>query len=92
VANDLAQQASCFRSNQGKIDFLEKSDVPVCHTGQFGFWLMCSAKIYSAEPSSAKPDGPVSETEGSEISKISDESSKTITVDADDWRTPLYII
>jgi hypothetical protein len=29
VANDLAQQASGFRSNQGKFNFLEKSNGPV---------------------------------------------------------------
>jgi ribonuclease HI len=39
VVNDLAQRASCFRSNRGKfkfmekIGFLEKSDVLVCQTG-----------------------------------------------------------
>jgi hypothetical protein len=29
LTNDLAQQASDFRSNQGKFGFLEKLDVPV---------------------------------------------------------------
>jgi hypothetical protein len=29
VVNDLAQQASGFRSNQGKFGLLEKMDVPV---------------------------------------------------------------
>jgi hypothetical protein len=29
VVNDLAQQASGFRLNQGNFGFLEKSDVPV---------------------------------------------------------------
>jgi small nuclear ribonucleoprotein (snRNP)-like protein len=33
VANDLAQQASDFQSNQGKFGFLQKLDVPVCQTG-----------------------------------------------------------
>jgi ribonuclease HI len=33
VANDLAWQASGFRSNQGKFSFLEKSNVLVCQTG-----------------------------------------------------------
>jgi hypothetical protein len=50
---------------------------------------MCSVTICSTEPSSAKPDGPVSETGGSRISKTSEESSKMMTVDPDDWRTPL---
>jgi hypothetical protein len=68
---------------------LEKSDVPVCQTGQFGFWPMHRAIICSAKPSSAKPDGSVSETGGSRISRIVDESSKTRTVDLDDWRAPL---
>jgi hypothetical protein len=39
----------------------------------------------SAERSSAKLDGPVSETGGS---MISDESSETTMTDPDDWRTP----
>jgi hypothetical protein len=50
---------------------------------------MCSAIICSVEPSSAKPDDPVSETRGSKISRISVESSKMMTIDPDDWRTPL---
>jgi hypothetical protein len=29
LTNDLAQQASDFRSNRGKFSFLEKIDVPV---------------------------------------------------------------
>jgi hypothetical protein len=31
-ANNLSQQASGFRSNQGKFGFMEKSDVLVCQT------------------------------------------------------------
>jgi hypothetical protein len=50
---------------------------------------MCSATICSTEPSSAKPDGPVFEIEGSGISRILDESSEMTMVDPDDWRTPL---
>jgi hypothetical protein len=50
---------------------------------------MRSAKICSAEPSSAKPDSLVSETGGSKISRTSDKSSETMTTDPDDWRTPL---
>jgi ribonuclease HI len=84
VVNDLAQQASSFRSNQGKIGFLEKPDVPVCQTGQSGFRPMCSVTICSVEPSPAKLDSPVSETEGSKIFRTSDKSSETMTVDPDD--------
>jgi ribonuclease HI len=89
VMNNLAHQASGFRSNQGKFDFLEKLDAPVCQTGQSSFWPVHSVKIYSAEPSSAKPDVLVSETGGSKIFRIMDESSETMMVDPDDWRTPL---
>jgi hypothetical protein len=48
-----------------------------------------SAAAYSAELSSAKLDVLVSKTGGSRIFKISDGASKTMTVDPDDWRTPL---
>jgi hypothetical protein len=89
VVNDLAWQASYFQSNRGKFGFLEKSDVPVCQMGQSGFWPMQSAAIYSAELSSAKLDGLVSEIGGSRISRNADESIKTMTADPDDWRTPL---
>jgi hypothetical protein len=50
---------------------------------------MQSATICSAELSSAILDGPVSETGGSKISRISDEGSKMVMADPDDWRTPL---
>jgi hypothetical protein len=50
---------------------------------------MCNTTIYSAEPSSAKLDGPVFETRGSKISRISDGLSETMMTDLDDWRTPL---
>jgi hypothetical protein len=50
---------------------------------------MCSVTIYFAEPSLAKPDGLVSETGGSKISRILDESSKMTMADLDVWRTPL---
>jgi hypothetical protein len=50
---------------------------------------MCSAIIYSAELSLAKLDGPISKIGGSGISRITDESSETITTDPSDWRTPL---
>jgi hypothetical protein len=48
-----------------------------------------SATVYSAEPSSAKPDVLIPETRGSKISKISDEGSKMMMADPDDWRTPM---
>jgi hypothetical protein len=50
---------------------------------------MCSATICSAETSSAKSDGPVSETGGSRISGTSDKSSEMTMAGPDDWRTPL---
>jgi hypothetical protein len=50
---------------------------------------MHSAMICSVEPCLAKPDDPVSETSGSEISRNSDESSEMMMTDPDDWRTPL---
>jgi ribonuclease HI len=87
LMNDLAQQASSFWSNRGKFRFLKKPDVPVCQTGQSSFWPMHSATVCSAEPNLAKLDVPISETGGSRISRISDEVSKTMTVDLDDWRT-----
>jgi hypothetical protein len=68
---------------------VEKSDVPVCQTEQAGFRSMCNATIYSIAPSLAKLDNPVSETGGSKISRTSDKSSKTMTADPDNWRTPL---
>jgi hypothetical protein len=37
VVNDLAQQASSFQANRGKLGFLEIPDVPICQTGQNGF-------------------------------------------------------
>jgi ribonuclease HI len=40
VVNDLAQQASGFQSNWGKLYVLEKSDVPVCQTGWSAFQSM----------------------------------------------------
>jgi hypothetical protein len=49
---------------------------------------MHSVIVYSAEPSSAKSNVPISETGGSRISRILDEASKTTMIDPDDWRTP----
>jgi hypothetical protein len=45
---------------------------------------MHNAKICFAEPSSAKPGSPVSETGGFIISRTSDKSIKTTTTDPDD--------
>jgi hypothetical protein len=50
---------------------------------------MHSATVCFGEPSLAKPDVPVSEIGGSGIPRILDEASKMMTVDPDDWRTPL---
>jgi hypothetical protein len=50
---------------------------------------MCSVTVCSVGPSPAKLDSLVSETGGSEISRTSDKSSEMMTVDPDDWRTPL---
>jgi hypothetical protein len=50
---------------------------------------MHNAKIYSAEPSSAKPDVPESEIGGSGISRGLDDLDETTTVEPVDWRTPL---
>jgi ribonuclease HI len=89
VVNNLAQQASGFRSNRGKFSFLEKPDVPVCQTGWSSSHPMHSAMICSAEPSSAKPDVSVSKIGGFKISRKLDESSEVTMADFDDWRTPL---
>jgi hypothetical protein len=48
-----------------------------------------SAIICSIEPSLAKLDDLVSESEGSRISRISDESSKMMMTNPGDWGTPL---
>jgi transposase InsO family protein len=50
---------------------------------------MQSTTLYHAEPDSAKPDGPTSETGCSRISRNSSQSSKSTTTNLDDWRTPL---
>jgi hypothetical protein len=84
VMNDLAQQTSGFRLNRRKLSFLEKPNVPVCQTGCSDFRSMHSTSICFVEPSSAKPDGSVSETGGFRISRNSDESSEATTTDPDD--------
>jgi hypothetical protein len=45
--------------------------------------------ICSIEPNSEELYSPVSKTRGSQISRISDETSKTTTVGPDDWRIAL---
>jgi hypothetical protein len=50
---------------------------------------MQNAKICSAEPSSAQPDVPKSETGGSGISRGSDNLGEIAMVEPVDWRTPL---
>ena len=62
MANDLAQRASGFRRNQGKLYFLEKPEVPVCQSGSFGFHPMRAVEICSDESGLAKPEVPVSDT------------------------------
>jgi hypothetical protein len=89
MVNNLAQQASGFQANRGKFSFLEKPDVSVCQTGQSDFQPLHSVRICSTEPNSAELDSPVPKTEGSEISRTLDETSKTMTASSDDWRTPL---
>jgi hypothetical protein len=46
---------------------------------------MYKAIICSAEPSSAKLDGLVSETDGSKIFRSSNKSSKKMMADHDEW-------
>jgi hypothetical protein len=87
VANDLVQQASGFRANQGQFGFLEKLDVSVCQIGQTDFQPVHSARIYCAESNSTEPDNLVSETGGSKISRTLGETSKTTMTSPDDWRT-----
>jgi hypothetical protein len=50
---------------------------------------MHNAKIYSAEPSSAKLDIPESETRRFGILRGSDDLGETPTAEPVDWRTPL---
>jgi hypothetical protein len=69
--------------------FLEKLNVPVYQTGHSCFQSVHSARICSVEPNSTESDSPISETGGFRISRTSDETSKTMTVDPDDWRTHL---
>jgi hypothetical protein len=50
---------------------------------------MSGAIVYSVGLSPANLDSPVSETEGSRNSRITEESTKMTTADPNDWRTPL---
>jgi hypothetical protein len=50
---------------------------------------MHNATICSIGLDPIKPDSPISKTEGSKIFRTSDEMSEMMTVDHDDWRTPL---
>jgi hypothetical protein len=89
VVNDLTQQIPGFWSNRGKLYVLDKSDVTVSQTGWSSFQSMQGVEIYSAESSSAKSDGSISETGGSGISRSSDDLGETTMGKADDWRPPL---
>jgi hypothetical protein len=55
---------------------LKKLDVPICHSGCSGLYLMHNAKICSAEPNSAKSDVSESKTGGSNIFRSSDDLAK----------------
>jgi hypothetical protein len=59
-------------------------DVPVSQTIWSSFWPMQGVKICSAKSSSTKPDGPVSETGGSEISRSSNNVGETTTTEPND--------
>jgi hypothetical protein len=72
-----------------EIWFSKKMDALVYQTRQSCFGPMCSVTVRSVGPSPAKLDSLVSETGGSEISRTSDKSSEMMTVDPNDWRTPL---
>jgi hypothetical protein len=89
LVNDLAQPASGFWSNHGKLYVLEKMDVLVCQTGWSGFCPMQSEKICSTKANLSKPNGSVSETRWFRISNILDKSSGMTTSEHDNWRTCL---
>jgi hypothetical protein len=50
---------------------------------------MQCAEICSVESNSTKPDGPVSKTRGSRISRSSYDLGKMTMTKPDDWRAPL---
>jgi hypothetical protein len=76
VVNNLAQQASDFWSNRGKMYVLEKSYVPICHSGCSGLKPMHGAKICYAKPNLVKSDVPESEIRESGISRGLDDLVK----------------
>jgi hypothetical protein len=53
---------------------------------------MCGATVCAVGSNPAKLDSSVSKAGGSRISRITDESSETMTADPEDWRTPLVHI
>jgi hypothetical protein len=63
---------------------LKKSIVLFSQTWWSGFQPMQSARIYSAEPSLAKPDGPVSKHKGSKISRRLNDLGEMTTAKPDD--------
>jgi hypothetical protein len=69
--------------------FWKKLDFSISQTGWSSVWPMQSAKICSAEPRSAKPDGSISQTGGSRISRSLDNLCEMMMVEPDDWRTLL---
>jgi hypothetical protein len=89
MVNDLAQQASGFWSNWGKLHVLEKPDVLICHFRHSSLQPMHSAEIWSAETSSVKSDAPELETGGSGISRGSDDLGETAMVKSEDWRAAM---
>jgi hypothetical protein len=79
VVNDLVQQASSLRTNQGKIGFLEKSDVPVCIVRQS---VLLNQIQQNRIVRFLKLEGP-------EFPGLSDETNRTMTAGPANWRTPL---
>jgi hypothetical protein len=49
---------------------------------------MYGVQICSADSRATKPDGPVSKTRGSKISRSSDNLGETMMTEPNDWRTP----
>jgi hypothetical protein len=82
------QWRTIWRSKHQVSEQIEENSV-FCQTRQSSFQSVHSAMICSVELNSEELDSPVSKTRGSQISKISDETSKTTTVGPDDWRTAL---
>jgi hypothetical protein len=89
VVDNLAQQASSFRSNRENLYVLEKSDVLVCHSGRSGLQQMHNAKICSVESSSLKLNVFELGTRGSGISCGLDDLGETTMAEPEDWRAHL---